>query len=238
MNLYLDIESIPGQAAAARQAAAASVKPPGTLKRADSIERWWQEESPAALEDAHRRQSLDGGLFGEIISIAAVTEEDGQQWVRCRHQGESEADLLREFFAQVEAWNRQQALAIAPDHRADAWPLEAYPVAHNAAFDLGFVWRRAVVHRVPRPQWLPGPMARPGRDYGDTMTAWAGPRERVSLDALCRALGVPTPKGDDLDGSKVYDAWLAGEAEAIAAYNLRDAQAVRAVWHRLQGWED
>ena len=237
MFLFLDVETIPGQTEAARQAAAASVKPPGTLKRADSIERWWQEESPAALEDAHRRQSLDGGLFGEIVSIAAVTEEDGQKWVRCRRQGESEADLLAEFFAKVEGWNREQALAIAPDHRAEAWPIEVFAVAHNAAFDLGFLWRRAIVNRVPRPRWLPGPMARPGRDFGCTMTAWAGPRERVSLDNLCRALGVESPK-DGMTGADVFEAWQTGAVEAIAAYNLRDALAVRSVWHRLQGWED
>ena len=238
MHLYLDLETAPGQTDAARQAAAAGVKPPATHKKPETIAKWWAEDAAAAIEDAYRRQALDGGLHGEIISIAAVTEEDGQQWVRCRRQGESEADLLAEFFAKVEGWNREQALAIAPDHRAEAWPIEVFAVAHNAAFDLGFLWRRAIVNRVPRPRWLPGPMARPGRDFGCTMTAWAGPRERVSLDALCRALGVPTPKGDDLDGSKVYDAWLGGDVDAIATYNLRDALAVRAVWHRLQGWED
>lgn len=66
------------------------------------------------------------------------------------------------------------------------------------------------------------------------MLAWAGWGNRVSLDALCRALSVPTPKGD-LDGSQVYDAWQAGEVERIAAYNLRDAAATAECWHRIAG---
>lgn len=37
-----------------------------------------------------------------------------------------------------------------------------------------------------------------------------------------------------MDGSRVFDAWQAGQHDDIAAYNLADAQAVAAVWHRLQ----
>ena len=36
-------------------------------------------------------------------------------------------------------------------------------------------------------------------------------------------------------GDGVYDAWLNGEYERIAAYNLRDTLATRDVWHRLNG---
>ena len=78
-------------------------------------------------------------------------------------------------------------------------------------------------------------MARAPKDYGDTMGAWAGYGGRVALDTLCRALGLASPKDGGIDGAGVYDAWLAGECERIARYNLRDAQAVRDVWHRLQG---
>jgi hypothetical protein len=67
------------------------------------------------------------------------------------------------------------------------------------------------------------------------MLAWAGYGGRVSLDALCRALSVPTPKDGGIDGAGVYDAWLAGECDRIAAYNVRDATATRDVWQRLQG---
>lgn len=233
MQLFIDVETIPSQHPDALVEVRANLKPPGTLKKAESIVAWWANDATAAAEEAHRKQALDGGTMGEIISIACVTE-DGEQWVRCRAAGESEAELLREFFAVVEGWTQAEAERMTLGH-PDAWPVDAhFPVAHNAAFDLGFLWRRAIVNRVPVPRWLPGPSARAGKDFGCSMLAWAGFGGRVSLDALCRCLGIESPKSD-LDGSKVYDAWKAGEVERIAAYNLKDAQATAGVWHRLQG---
>jgi predicted PolB exonuclease-like 3'-5' exonuclease len=67
----------------------------------------------------------------------------------------------------------------------------------------------------------------------DTMQEWAGFRETVSLDALCRALAIASPKAGGLDGSRVYDAWIAGRAEEIAAYCRRDVEAVQAIHRRM-----
>ena len=230
MQIIFDIETIPSQQPDAREQVRASIKPPGTLKKPESIAAWWANEADAAVEDAYRRQSLDGGLAGEIISIAACTP-DGRQWVRCRTQDEKESELLLAFGAQVENWIDQDARAVAEGFN---YAQDPFLIAHNAAFDLGFLWRRCIVNGVRLPFKVPGPMARAGQHYGDTMLQWAGYGNRVSLDALCRALGVPSPKDDGMDGSKVLDAWLAGEHERIAQYNLADAVATLAVWERLQ----
>ena len=122
----------------------------------------------------------------------------------------------------------------------DGWPIDIYPVAHNASFDLPFLWRRARVLDVNVPDWLPSPLdLRIGKSAGDTMLLWAGLRERVSLDALCRALGIESPKDGGIDGSQVFDRWQSGAYDLIARYNLRDVHALRRVWHRLHGreWE-
>ena len=230
MQIIFDLETIPSQQPDARELVRATLKPPGTLKKPESIAAWWANEADAAVEDAYRRQALDGGLAGEIISIAACTP-DGRQWGRCRAQGEPEAALLVAFGAQVETWIDQDARAVAEGFN---FAQDPYLIAHNAAFDLGFLWRRCIVNGVRLPFKVPGPMARAGQHYGDTMSAWAGYGNRVSLDALCRALGVPSPKDNGMDGSQVFDAWLAGEHERIAQYNLADAVATLAVWERLQ----
>ena len=231
MQIIFDIETIPSQQPDARELVRASLKPPGTLKKPESIAAWWANEADAAVEDAYRRQSLDGGLAGEVISIAACTP-DGRQWVRCRTQEEKESELLLAFGAQVESWIDQDARAVAEGFN---YAQDPFLIAHNAAFDLGFLWRRCIVNGVRLPFKVPGPMARAGQHYGDTMSAWAGYGNRVSLDALCRALGVPSPKDNGMDGSQVFDAWLAGEHERIAQYNLTDALVTMEVWHRLHG---
>lgn len=232
MNIFLDLETVPSQQPEALAAVRSALKPPGTLKKAESIAAWWANEAEAAAVEAWRKQSLDGGTFGEIASIA-VCGEDGEPWVRCRAPGESEADLLRAFGQQVQAMQHSAALT-GPD--GQTWPCgEPYFIAHNAPFDLGFLWRRCAVQGVRLPFKLPDPMARPGKDYADTMLMWAGFGGRVGLDALCRALGIASPKGEGMEGSQVFDRWLAGDMQAIERYNMADTLAVREVWQRLHG---
>ena len=152
--------------------------------------------------------------------------------------GESEAALLAAFGEQVSRWIDDDARAVADGFN---YAQDPYLIAHNAAFDIGFLWRRCIVNRVRLPFKVPPPSARAGKDYGDTMLTWAGYGNRVSLDALTRALGIPSPKDGGIDGAGVFDAWQAGRCEEIAAYNLRDAVATAEVWHRLNGggaWQD
>ena len=91
---------------------------------------------------------LQPDWVGELVSIAVVSE-DGQRWVDCRAPGGSEAELLAGFYAAVEAMRRTQAEALAPNARA--WLAEPYAVAHNATFDMGFLWGRSMVNRVAVP---------------------------------------------------------------------------------------
>ncbi len=111
-------------------------------------------------------------------------------------------------------------------------PDAPYFIAHNAAFDLGFLWRRCIVLGLRPPFPLPGPNARAGKDYGCTMQAWAGYRERVSLQALCRALSLPDPKAEGT-GAQAWQWWKAGDVERVATYCAGDVRAVRDIWHRV-----
>ena len=233
MQITIDIETIPSQKTGARDHCRASIKPPGTLKKPESIAAWWKDEADSAVEDAYRKQSLDGGLHGEIISIAIVGNDlDEAGWGHCRAQNESEADLLTRFAdAVVERIDRAARGLVDGFNFAQ----DPYFIAHNAAFDLPYVWHRCVVNNIRLPFKFPRPSAREGKDFGCTMVQWAGYGGRVSLDALCRALDVPSPKDGGIDGAGVYDAWLGGRYEEIAAYNLRDTLATRDVWHRLNG---
>ncbi len=237
MNLFLDVETVPSQAEDALELARATVRPPATFKKPESIAAWHASEGAAAAEETWRRQALDGGTQGEIVSIAIV-DDTGREFARCRGRtdpADDEAALLRAAFAAVDVWTEDDGRSLMQG-RGDAFPFDDHkPVAHNAAFDLGFLWRRCAVRDVPRPRWLPAPTARHGRDYYCTMIAWAGHGGRISLDALCRALGVRSPKADGTTGAHVFDLWLQGRTAEIADYNLRDAHAVREVYHRILG---
>ena len=47
MKIYLDIETIPGQSPELKTEIAATIKPPGSMKKAETIARWEAEEKPA-----------------------------------------------------------------------------------------------------------------------------------------------------------------------------------------------
>ena len=66
----------------------------------------------------------------------------------------------------------------------------------------------------------------------DVMWEWEQWSKRISLDSLSRALGIESPKGE-LDGSKVYDYYLAGRVDEIYDYCLRDVRATRAIYKRM-----
>lgn len=232
MRVFFDAETVPSQVQFARDQVRQTIKPPATLKKAESIASWWENESPAAIEEAWRKQAFDASV-GELISISWATDADTEAHCVIRGPGESERDLLAEFFKRLQLQLEDGAIR---DHRGDLiFDDGPFFIAHNAAFDLGFIWRRSIILGIRPPFRVPGPNAREPKDYGCTMRAWSGWKDAISLDRLCRALGVPTPKGD-LDGSKIIDAWLAGELDRIAEYNRDDVIATRACWYRLN-WE-
>ena len=223
-ELFLDIETIPSQRLDALAIAREATKPPGTLKKPESIRAWWEAEGQDAIRESWLRQALDPSI-GEVSCVAVATE-DGTPRAVVRQRDEEEGPFLRR------AWR-----AIVDELRIDPHWHEArrpFVIGHNVAFDIRFMHLRAWVNRLRLPEWFPKPDARPGRDYGCTMTLAAGFGGRVSLDALCRALWVQSPKSA-CDGRQAVELWLQGRMAELAAYCEGDVAAVRECWHIMTG---
>lgn len=218
MHLYFDIETIPDQREGAREEIAASITPPGNLKKPETIAKWEAEKKPAAIEEAWRDTALDGGR-GELWCVAWAVD-DGPIWhlSRCDLH-EPEGVLVEGVLA---AWEKEDA-------DAHTW------VGHYVdAFDLRFMWQRAVVLGVPLPPWL-FDRVNSRRGTEDTRTLWLGrrPTDHISLDRLARTLGIEG-KGD-MDGSKVWDAVRGGRYDEVARYCMDDARITREIHRRLTG---
>ena len=108
-------------------------------------------------------------------------------------------------------------------------------VGHNiAGFDLPFLRQRC---------WVNG-LAVPNKPFkckvwddciADTMLAWSPERDRrISLDRLCRVLGVPSPKANGFSGADVWPAYQRGEIERIREYAIGDVEATRECWKRMK----
>lgn len=108
-------------------------------------------------------------------------------------------------------------------------------VSYNGRnFDVPFLIGRSLVHEISaRVDLLGKPYeVRPHLDLYRLISTGRsfGP---ASLDAVCWALGVDSPKGG-MDGAQVAPAYARGEIEAIAAYNCGDVRATAAVYQRVR----
>lgn len=206
-----------------------AIKPPGNLKKAESIAEWMATEAPAkaqsirdeAIEEADQAWRKTGlsALFGRIYCIGYST--NGSQPV---------APTLEDFGATVDDIKAGNLTALLAERAmllnwfeqcAYTKCQEGLPqyIGHNiAGFDLRFVFQRVVVLRRKLQQLLgddaleatfdlPGGFpikAKPWEDdrIFDTMLAWAGNNGRVKLDLLCEGLDVAM-KGAELDGEEI-----------------------------------
>jgi DNA polymerase elongation subunit (family B) len=108
-------------------------------------------------------------------------------------------------------------------------------VGHNIFdFDLKFILKRSVVHGVRPGVELSFARYR-NRPIYDTMMEWErwSFNSKISLDKLARVLNLPSSKEQGVEGSQVYELYLAGDYRAIHDYCLRDVALTRRIYKRM-----
>lgn len=227
MDITLDLETIPTENPAVIEDIAAGIEHPANMSKAETIAKWEQENKPAVVQEAVKKTAFDG-TYGSIVVIGYAIDDAEPAALYG-----PEKDVLGQFFVAVSEAGRSSYAS--QGGRADAERNMIF-VGHNlVGFDLKFLWKRAVINGIKMPAaLLKACRAKPWDGIvADTMMMWDQDRDkRISLDRLCKALGIPTSKGD-MDGSKAYDAYKAGEIERIAQYCCDDIRATRAVYKRL-----
>lgn len=206
--IFLDVETVPAQRAdvVAWMAARALAK---------GIE-------PDAADKEYRASSLSP-LLGELAVVAlAIDDNEPITLVRDFTDPDGEAKLCAAVGAELGGLYDDGVLTQL--------------VAHNAAFDRTMLRTRCAVHGVKLPYKVHGIHVKPWDGvWVCTMDLlridW---KSHASLDAACVAFGVPLLKGD-IDGSKVWDAIVAGRIDDVAAYCADDVRRVRAVYKKITG---
>lgn len=243
MKVFFDIETVPAQSGPSSyenflEDAKSNFKAPSTLTKTqacadlgligndakftskdDAILKWCEkfaeEKAPQVAEENWRKTSFDGAA-GEVISIAWAFEDQDIRSVS-RQLGQSEADILKEFFDSVrEACGNKDPFWIGQ---------------YIAGFDLKFIYHRAIILGVNPNLSLPFD-GRHNKDFYCTQIGWAGYGNRMSQDNLCKALGIEG-KPDDINGSQVWDFVEAGKVERVEEYNRDDVDKVRQIYNRL-----
>lgn len=234
--LYLDIETIPTQRDDVRDYLSGSLRDelmqameavcaPANYKDADKIAEYCAAKKKA-LQDGFAQElqkkveatGLDGS-FGQVFCIGWAIGDEG--------------------VTTAYGMNERHALESLSRGLTEISPNEVFNttvIGHNvSAFDLRFLSQRFIVNGIRPPLVISrAAQAKPweSEKVFDTMVQWAGVGGRISLERLCLALSLPSPKGE-LDGSKVWQWVQDGKHEEVARYCERDVDAVRKVHQRM-----
>lgn len=211
--LYLDIETIGTSDPDRIAEIAATITCPGNITKAESIAAWEAEKKPKLVEEAVAKTSFSGA-YGKVCCI-------GWAW----DDGEALSVVGDEARVLVNAIDRITM-------SAPQYGLMTIVGHYVANFDLRFLMQRAIVLGVRLPAWFPRDPKPWSREVFDTMTAWAGAKDSISLDNLCKVLGIPGKDG--VDGSMVAGMWQRGELDEIASYCRADVERVRNVHRKMQ----
>lgn len=226
--IYLKLATIPGQSPTLKADIAASITPPGNMKKPETIAAWMRDEKPAAVEERWLKTALDGAS-GEIVAIAwavdglepqCLTVGDG---VRIR-PGVSpfEGTLIREALASIAEARLRQGLE---QQAAPTW------IGHSIRdFHLRFLWQRCVVRGIKPPFALPHNVRPDDPRVIDLQYLWGGWDGRASLDAISGALGMTKGLADGADTWKMVSAGRMNELADALRY---DVDRIRSAYQRL-----
>jgi len=209
-TLYLDIETLPAAWTDEQVDAHALASVPGNYTKPESIAKWVEEHR---LEQ-WLRTALDW-RYARICCIGVIVEigHDVQERTVIMLDEHGERKMLGELDAIL--------VQYAPDtivgHNIVGFDLPRLHIA--AARTLPSLARRLSEYRGHR------------HAVQDTMRLAMG-AERCRLGDLATALGLEGKSGD---GSQVYELWVEGRQDAIAAYCLQDVEVTRAVYRALVG---
>ena len=233
MQIVIDIETIPDQThgAVEKIAETLTVKAPdltkpkliealnlgtdGKFKTVPELKEMWIEEfgASAKLEQANAKwlkTSFDGGR-GQIACICIELIDTGETF---EFAGD-EALSLKGFWTVI---MKQTELP--------------FFIAHNAKFDLPFLWHRSVINNV-KPGVQFNPHGRHNQSHFCTMEAWAGFGGRISLNNLADILGEGS-KTEGMDGSQVWPEYQKGNIDKIVSYCVDDVELTARVYKRLR----
>jgi predicted PolB exonuclease-like 3'-5' exonuclease len=211
--LAIDLETLPTENPQVIADIAAGITAPGNISKAETVAAWEAEKKPALVAEAVAKTSFNGA-HGSIACIAWAWNDDEPQVLDTRSF--NEFTVLSEFSRLISAKK-----AFAPKI-----------VGHYVAeFDLRFLWQRAFILGVRMPAFWPRDVKSWSKEVADTMFMFCGAKGTISLDNLCKALGIEGKSG--FDGSMVAEAWKNGEFDKVTEYCMSDIRMVRAAYKKM-----
>jgi hypothetical protein len=180
-------------------------------------------------EEEFRKLALDPA-YGRLLCIGLIVEQDS----KIKHCGVlgrnrdtnrfhlDEARTLRSFWKLLNGFDERRDLLIG---------------FNLLDFDLHFICTRSVVKRV-RPSFNVCFARFRSHPVFDVMWEFCHWKHRIKLDDVAKILGLGSSKQNGIEGSSVYDLFLAGRHQEVADYCLRDVTLTRLIYHRMNFFDE
>lgn len=224
MIVTFDVETLACTDAEVIESLRATVKPPATHKKQETIDSWMAENAESALAEMVAKTSFDG-MYGKIACIAWKFD-DGE--VCSSLDTDTEEQAINRFYDAVRC-------AVKVDYHGGSTNVPIQFCGHNiAGFDLPFLKHRSIILGIkPPPNLIAAMNAKPwDKCIADTMTMWSSDNQkRVSMDKLCKAFGIQGKDG--FDGSMVNAEWTTGSKQRVIQYCRDDIDRTYAIYKRI-----
>lgn len=172
----------------------------------------FKKTAPAKAEETFEEYLAATGLdgaFGRIACIAYAYDNGPVQTIFG-----AEADIINEW------WRAARGV-------------DLYVGFNLLDFDLRFIYQRSIILGIKPPFFISFAKYRSEPVY-DVMWEWSKwGQNKISLDVLCKALSIPSPKGGEVEGYTVGKAFAEGKIKQICEYCSRDVEATRAIYKRI-----
>lgn len=220
--LYFDIETLQTTDKAIIADMEASIKPPATHKKQETIDAWMLENKESALAEMVSKTSFDA-MAGSIACIAWAFD-DGE--ICATLPTDTEQEAITRFYDAIRA-------AVKVDYHGGSTSVPLQFCGHNSAgFDMPFLKQRSIILGLAIPPDVRKAFGAKPWDMLDTMLLWDS-KKMVGMDKLCRAFGIQG-KGD-FDGSMVNGEWTTGSRDKVIEYNKDDVNRTRQIYKRIIG---
>ena len=208
--LTFDIETLPTTDKQVIERIASTIRPPGNIKKKESVDAWMAENYEQALKEKIHETGLNGA-YGSVACIAFAANEK----IHSTTFDLDETQCIKSFYECIEDY-------------------EIFSGHNIAGFDLKFLKQRSMILGIKPPKNILKAMnAKPWDDcIKDIMLMWDSDKNKMaSLDLMCWWFGV---KHDmpDMDGSMVADVWY-GNPQKVIDYCIADVKAEREIYYKM-----
>lgn len=210
--LFFDIETIPSKDKQVIERIASTIRPPGNIKKKESVDAWMAENYEQALKEKIHETGLNGA-YGSVACIGYAYQDK----LSCSSKDMSERDAIKDFFKYIEYYN-----------------IETFSGHNIVGFDLKFLKQRSMILGIKPPKNILKAMnAKPWDDcIRDIMLMWDMDKNKMaSLDMMCWWFGVKHDH-DGIDGSMVADIWYK-DPQKVIDYCIADVKAELEIYYKM-----